>query len=538
MPQDDSPQQPSKSSLGKLFQPISDDDNISGDSTESLSNSPAGSSIEIPSDDVPDNVSIESSPSIDSDSWRSSNTSQKEYERTKLAQCMSVLKTVNDFILDKLEVDEEDKSEARIQDEARLRAVSSKIAEFQNKRNDKTSRFGSDLEAYRDFVQNINPRSQELQITSEKINQLRANLKEEKEVDYITRKAFQARRALIGGIAGFFIPAEEIEQYNKLSKTEKKKIKLVRELIDLEANPSSVDKEAKYAEINEAFRELDKKEKEREKRDTTKIIARQSHRKKLLTTETARMFKDKAMHPYNKIMDNEELSSTEKTLRVGAKFVEKTAQGAAFVAKKAGQKALDTSQSLVRHTVKQPLAAVYRGSITTLNAVEYLALEVQILNEKDENVKAKLREEAEVKFKNMGYHGEQFLRAAAATAGVAMLDIAAVSTAGAGVAASALIGMTASEKFLHGVLLAAQVTDNLQTAADGIKAVNEKVDNYYAKKDSLSTEEKRVVPRRNAVIESKEVASIRKSLEEQQSGTITTTIRLSISRRFSGSKQH
>ncbi len=536
MPQDNPQEQTSKkSTLGKLFEPISDDSNESRDSTESLSHSPAESSIETFPDDIPDNVSVESSPSTDSDARSSSTSSQKAHEETKFAQCMAVLKTVNDFILDKLEVDEEDKSEARKNDEANLRMASNKIAQLQNKRNDKTSRYGSDLEAYRDFVQNIDPRSQDLQITSEKINQLRANLKETKEIDYITRKAFQARRALIGGMAGFFINTEDIEQYDKLSKTEKQKIKLTKELIDIEANPASVDKEAKYAEINNAFRELDKKDKQREKRDTMRIIARQSHRGKLFTAETAGMFQEKAMHPYNKIMENEELSAAEKTLKVGAKFVEKTAQGTAFVAKKVGGKALESAQFMARHTIKQPLATVYRGSMTTLNAVEYLTLEAQILNETDEAVKAKLREKAEIKFKNMGYEGEQFLRAAVATAGIALLDTATITSFGAGIAASALIGMTASEKFLHGVLFTAQVADHIQTAADGMELINQKAEYYHEKKESLSKDEKRIVPRRNAVIEPKEVISIRASLEGKQNGN---TIRqgFGVLRKLSSSK--
>jgi hypothetical protein len=525
------PEEPSKkSSLGKLFEPVPDDNNPSLDSTEGLT---AVSSY----DDIPDEVSVGSSPSTDSDSRSSSSgASQKEHEETKFAQCMTVLKTVNDFILDKLEVDEEDKSEARKNDEANLRIASSKIAQLQNKHNDKTSRYGSDLEAYRDFVQNIDPKSQDLQITSEKINQLRANLKETKEIDYITRKAFQARRALIGGMAGFFINTEDIEKYDKLSKTEKQKIKLTRELIDIEANPASVDKEAKYAEINNAFRELDKKDKQREKRDSMRIIARQSHRGKLFTTETGRLFQDKTMHPYNKIIDNEELSAAAKTLRVGAKFVEKTAQGTAFVAKAAGQKALESVQSMVRHSVKQPLATVYRGSMATLNAVEYLTLEAQILNETDETVKAALREKAEIKFKNMGYDGEQFLRAAVATAGIALLDTATIASFGTGVAASALIGMTASEKFLHGVLFTAQVADHIQTAADGVELINQKAEYYHKKKESLSLEEKRVIPRRNAVIEPKEVISIRASLERRQSSTTTVT-RSSILKIFSSSQE-
>jgi hypothetical protein len=134
-----------------------------------------------------------------------------------------------------------------------------------------------------------------------------------------------------------------------------------------------------------------------------------------------------------------------------------------------------------------------------LNALEYLTLEAKILSEKDSSEKEKLREQAEIKFQNMGYEGEKFIRAAAATVGIALLDTAMVATAGGGMAAPAAVGITASEKFVQGSLVASQAADIVQNTRDGIEQINEGLEKFEKQKKKLTRQETRTKDRRGAL---------------------------------------
>lgn len=482
-----------ESSLGKLFGSVDEADSVT---TDPLTDD----ELEIASSEI----SSTSKKSIDSDktegsfslrSVSSSNFSENE----KLVRCISILKTVNDFFFDERETAEDQKSQARRSDEDRYQALKSSVNDVIAKYDDKISKHGTNLEKYLNFIENIT--GLDNKITSEKIKELSANLQSEEKTGYITRKAIKVRRAVMGFSAGFFLKDGDISKYNKLSKSDKTKIKLVKELVELENNQeiSAQDKQERYDKINRSFIGLDAKDNRVEKKETLRILAKQMHKKKLLSADTASQLKDKALHPYKKIIDREDLTTPQKTVKIGKKIAEKTAQGGKAVTRKLGKTVLGTGQSMIKHSVKQPAATVYRGSMAMLNAVEYLTLEAKILSEKDLALREKLKEEAEIKFQNMGYEGEKFIRAAAATVGIALLDTAMVATAGGGIAAPAALGITASEQFMQGSLVASQVVDSIQTTRDGIEQINEGVEKFQEQKGKLTKKETRTRDRRDAL---------------------------------------
>lgn len=435
--------------------------------------------------------------SVDSDDG--SKTSKNEVEETKLAKCIALLRVVNDFVFDEGEIEEEKKSQALRNDEARYQSLKDSANNVIAKYDERISKYGTNLERYLNFIERI--RVIDNEITSEKIKELSETLEPEKKTSRLTRKAMKVRRAVMGFSAGFVLKDKDISKYNKLSKNEKAKIKLIKKLVELEKNQeiSSEDKQKRYAEINDSFRAIDSKDKRIEKKETLRILAGQMEKKKLFSRETASRLGDKVAHPYRKIMDRDDLSASDKTLKIGKKIAEKTAQGGKAVTKKIGKVALGTGQFMIKHSVKQPVATVYRGSMAMLNALEYLTLEAKILAEKDSSEKEKLRAEAEIKFQNMGYEGEKFIRAAAATAGIALLDTAMVATAGGGMAAPAALGITASEKFIQGSLAASQAADIIQNTRDGLEQINEGIEEFEKQKRKLTRQETRTKDRRGAL---------------------------------------
>lgn len=446
------------------------------------------------------NESIDSEVTKRADNFSSSNSgiSDDVNEREKLAKCISILKTVNDFVFDEREIAEDQKSQARINDEEKYQSLKNSVNNVITKYDEKISKYGTNLDKYLNFIENIS--AVDNKITSEKIIELRGEIQPKKETAYLARKAMKIRRAVMGFSAGFILKGDDINKYNKLSKSEKKKIKLVKELIELEDNQeiSPKDKQHRYDEINSSFIALDKKDRRIEKKQSLRILAKQMHKKKLFSVDTASQIQDKLFHPYSKITDREDLTASEKTAKVGVKLAKKAAKGGAVAVKKLGKTVVQSGQSMIKHSVKQPVATVYRGSMAMLNALEYLTLEAKILSEKDPAIKEDLREEAEIKFQNMGYEGEKFIRAAAATVGVALLDTAAVATIG-GAAASTAIGITASEQFIQGTLIASQVVDTAQNARDGVAEINEGVKKFHKQKSQLTTEEMRMRNRRGAI---------------------------------------
>lgn len=487
-----------ESSLGSLFDSV-DDNSVK---TEPLTDEENSVSSE----------SIDSEVIKRTDSFTSSSTSDDGDERAKLAKCMSILKTVNDFVFDEREMLEEQKSQARKNDEDKYQALKNSVNKIITKYDERISKYGTNLDKYLNFIENIsafdNP------ITSKRIIELSGKIQPEEKTYYSVRKAMKIRRAVMGFSAGFVLKSNDINKYNKLSKSDKMKIKLVKELVELEKNQEILpqDKQNRYAEINRSFISLDSKDKRIEKKETLRMLAKQMHKKKLFSLDTVSQFKDKALHPYSKIIDREDLSAAEKTAKLGEKIVEKVAQGGKAATRKLGKTVLATGQSMIKHSVKQPAATVYRGSMAMLNAVEYLTLEAKILSEKDLDVKETLRAEAEITFQNMGYEGEKFIRAAAATVGIALLDTAMVATAGGGIAAPAALGITASEKFIQGSLVASQVADTIQTTRDGVEKINEGIKSFQKQKGKLTRQETRTRDRRDALKPS--------NLPKQKEGTL------------------
>lgn len=474
-----------ESSLGSLFDSV-DDNSVK---TEPLTDEENSVSSE----------SIDSEVIKRTDSFTSSSASNDGDRREKLAKCMSILKTVNDFVFDEREMLEEEKSQARKNDEDKYQSLKKSVNNIITKYDERISKNGTNLEKYLNFIENIsafdNP------VTSKNITELSGKIQPEEKTTYLARKAIKIRRAVMEFSAGFVLKGDDVNKYNKLSKSEKTKIKLVKELVELENNQEILpqDKQNRYAEINRSFISLDSKDKRIEKKETLRMLAKQMHKKKLFSVDTASQIKDKLFHPYSKIINREDLTASQKTVKLGKKLSKKASQGGKAVTRKLGHTVLESGQSMIKHSVKQPIATAYRGSMTMLNAVEYLTLEARILSEKNLDVKEKLRAEAEIKFQNMGYEGEKFIRAAAATVGIALLDTAMVATIGGGVAAPAVIGITASEQFIQGSLVASQVADTIQTTRDGIEQINEGVDKFYEQKGKLTRQETRSKDRRNAL---------------------------------------
>ena len=145
-------------------------------------------------------------------------------ENEKLAKCVAMLKLVNDFVFDEMEVDEDQKSQARLNDEDRYQSLRNSVNNVITKNDERISKHGTNLEKYLNFVGNIT--GLDNIITSEKIIELSKNLKPEEKTGYFARKAMKIRRSVMGFAAGFVLKDEDINENNKLSKSEKKKIKI------------------------------------------------------------------------------------------------------------------------------------------------------------------------------------------------------------------------------------------------------------------------------------------------------------------------
>ncbi|MCT4635793.1 MAG: hypothetical protein N4A31_06110, partial [Rickettsiales bacterium] len=280
-----------------------------------------------------------------------SKTSKNEVEDKKLANCIALLRIVNDFVFDEREIAEDKKSQTRKNDESRYQSLKDAANNVIAKYDEKISKYGTNLERYLNFIESITAVGND--ITSEKIKELSKNLEPEKKTGRLARKAMKVRRAVMGFSAGFVLKNKDISKYNKLSKSEKTKIKLIKELVELEKNQesSSEDKQKRYAEINNSFRAIDSKDKRIEKKETLRILAGQMEKKKLFSRDTASRLGDKVVHPYRKIINKNDLSDSDKTIKIGKKIAEKTAQGGKSATKKIGKIALETGQSMIKHSV-------------------------------------------------------------------------------------------------------------------------------------------------------------------------------------------
>lgn len=263
---------------------------------------------------------------------------------------------------------------------------------------------------------------------------------------------------------------------------------------------SEKEKQLQYNKINIKFKELTQSEHNRDRRNILKIIARQSQRDQLLSLDTAGQIGSSIVHPFTKITSNDS-STSEKTVALSKKAAEKSIQGTVFIAKKGAESA----QYLVKHSIKQPLMTTYRLPMSVVNGIEYLTLQGQILTEEDPAKKDELQKDANTKFKNLGYEGEKFIRAAAATAGIALVDTATLSSFG--VSSPILAGTHAVASKV--ILATAETVDKLQNLKDGLDVLEEGVDKINQHKQEFH---KVIRQRRNNPLDHDAIGDFRESL--------------------------
>lgn len=427
-----------------------------------------------PIDEVkPDDVSIETSSQTESD-YSSFSVNAEDSDEENLSKTIDYLRAFKyalesanyayEFATDKLEKEENQKSQAQINDEDRYKYLVSKINNVISAYDAKMSKYGTDLDKYLNFL-GQKTFSENSDITPEDIRALRATLSDEDLEDQIgggfREKFFSAARKIVSFTAGFIIKSEDVKKYNKLSKDKKKKIELLRKFIKLDQNdslPYTV-KQEQYEELNGAFIALTREEQSRSKRSIFRILATQMHNEKLFTSETASKIASSVMHPFTKIVNNKDMGVLEKSARVVMKAGEKGIKGAKFVV----GEALNSGRSAARDLVKHPAMTLYRVPMALFNTAEAAIAQAQALAEEDPTKKIELQEKAKQKLGNIAYQAEQGGREAVAsgvTAGVAI--------ANAGSFGAPLVVSHAAAAAIHGIVAASEIADHLSTAKEGI----------------------------------------------------------------------
>ncbi len=427
-----------------------------------------------------------------------------------LSNSVALLRTAYDFAFDQIEKEENQKSEAQYHDEERYTSLANTINDFIGQYDLQISKQGSDLDKYLTFIDKVaadrsgSPlsikRIRELQVTLTDKNPQTTNNSNDL-TSKVVNKALKVRRAAVSFAAGFIIKPKDVAKFKKLPKEKKEQIKLVQKCIELENNQqiSTQDKKDARQAINKEFDSLVRKEFRKNRDNIWRIMARRKEHGELFSHESRDEIRDAMLHPFQKITEDKDLTLLEKTAKITMKVGEKALGGGKYLVGKVAE----VAQYVVKHSIKQPVMAAYRLPMSTVNGLEYLTLKAQAAAENDLKKKAQLEQDADIKFKNLGYEGEKFIRAVAATAGIALVDTAIVSTLGAHVPAmaavhvamsSAMEAIPAASGAHHGgeaILITAEAAHQVQNVRDGVEAIKEKVDLIEKHQKNLQPHEKK-----------------------------------------------
>lgn len=422
--------------------------------------------------------------------------------QVKLAKTITVLKEMYDVVFDQYERPEEQKSQAQKNDELRYAYLKEHINSFVTQYDSKILGEGANYQQYLKFEEELSKQGKGPDINNimqfkESLVNLDQPLENNTFQGNATSASLYMRRKAVGFVAGFFLKPEDVARLDSLPKEKKEKIKLIEQFIKIAGDNDILpeEKEEAYKKINSDFRELTKKETRRRGRELVNIIAKQTQRGQLFTVGTLTQIGEAITHPITKIIKNENLTGLEKATGLATTIAKKTADGISGLV----EKVPESGQFLVKHSVKQPLMIVHRSFMSGLNAVEYLYAQGQALAEEDPEQKIELQKEADRKLANLGYDGEKLIRAAAASVGVAVLDIAAFSSFGAQLPLGGIAGHTAQV----GLGIAVNVVDNLQNARDVIEnvtSIQEKVNQKQEKfADTIHARRRAIVPESEAL---------------------------------------
>lgn len=442
-------------------------------------------------------------------------SSYELFTSPQIAENINLLKLAYNFIFDQLETPQEQKSQAQLEDEARYKKLKDSINRIVSQYDTEITKKGSDIEKILAFENNLSRDHSPL--TSENINRLRASLEAQEFIpssnttpETAKQKALELRRKALGFAAGLFLKEKDIVKLEKLSKDKKSKLKLIQECFELENQinfarkfldkPEKLAKfeetyKKRYAQINTAFIDISLKEKDREKRNIWMILASQTQKEQLLSSQTAEQIANSIAHPFTKILNDPNLSNFEKAWRTPLKLGKKTIDGLQF----ATEKAIQTPKFLVKHSIKQPTMAAYRFTSSMINAAEYLTLQTQALTEKSPSKKEEFQKQAQIKLKNLTYHEEKFIRALAASGGIALIDAAFLASIGSvGIAAPSISGIHST--ITNTLLATADAADKLQNTKDTLDAIGERLEIVNEKVEMMN--ESRKQRRGNASIHS------------------------------------
>ena len=197
-----------------------------------------------------------------------------------------------------------------------------------------------------------------------------------------------------------------------------KKIDLLKDCLKFEESAEKGNAKAKYQEFNSRLEKILENEKAREERKMMGIIGGA-----LMTKgyKPFTKFSEKLYHPFKKIIDSEEMSSGEKVGRVISKGIYKTGSKLKDAGTYSLGAAADTSRFIIKHSIKQPTMLLYRLGTLIKETSKYAVMNLG--EGSDESAQEQVK-------KNIKYEGEKLLRAVVATAAIAAVDTAIITTGG------------------------------------------------------------------------------------------------------------
>ncbi len=337
-----------------------------------------------------------------------------------------------DFILDRVEKPEKDKSDAQKADEAYYNT----LVESANARLSAANPAKIASHKVAEFIHSYSSNSMLERITSKDILTLmedkelvKSLLTEQNNKEYLAYKLTKLATSL-----DIRVKEEDVDHH--ISKADKQIIELIKQAIRFEQLPeeqkTAKTTQAQYNTINEKLEVIRDQEKARKELSMSHIVADKITRGSQSSVSSA-LWK-KVSHPVQKILDDPKLNTVEK-LEAGVLLARKPAELIKYVTKKA----VKSAKFVAKHNIKQPVMTLYRAANLLTDAVKYADIQIQIAKAHTEEEKEMLNKEAIKMSKNMGYEAEKFARALVATAATAGLDLAIISTGGAHAIAGTII---------------------------------------------------------------------------------------------------